>query len=79
MYSAGDLRPLADSALACVLLYGRIEAPIPRIAVVGVALPQYFALMPAYLATRGAIIWSALRRNGRFHETRALELQHMRE
>ena len=47
-------------ALAGALLFGCIEALIPRIAAVGLQVPQYFMLMTPYLATIAVMIWTSL-------------------
>ncbi|MBD8907850.1 ABC transporter permease [Methylorubrum zatmanii] len=66
-------------ALAGALLFGAIEALIPRIAAVGVQVPQYFIAMIPYLATLGVMIWTCLRGNGGSLEPRALGVAHLRE
>ncbi|MCJ2043881.1 ABC transporter permease [Methylobacterium sp. J-078] len=66
-------------ALAGALLFGGIEALIPRIAAIGVALPQYLVLMTPYLATLAVMIWICLRHDGTSLEPRALGIAHMRE
>ena len=38
-------------ALAGAILFGGIEALIPRVAAIGVQVPQYFVLMTPYVAT----------------------------
>lgn len=66
-------------ALGGALLFGGIEALIPRIAAAGLALPQYLLLMTPYLATLAVMIWICLRQDGRSLEPRALGVAHMRE
>ncbi|WP_072395186.1 ABC transporter permease [Hyphomicrobium sp. CS1GBMeth3] len=66
-------------ALAGALLFGSIEALIPRIAAVGLQVPQYFVLMAPYLATLAVMIWTSLRPGGRLHEPQALGQAHLRE
>lgn len=66
-------------ALAGAFLFGGIEALIPRIAAIGIALPQYFVLMTPYLATLGVMIWICLRQGAGSLEPRALGIAHLRE
>ncbi|WP_375462744.1 ABC transporter permease [uncultured Methylobacterium sp.] len=66
-------------ALAGAFLFGGIEALIPRIAAVGLPLPQYVVLMTPYLATLAVMVWTCLRQDGRGHEPRALGIAHLRE
>lgn len=66
-------------ALGGAVLFGGIEALIPRIAAIGIAVPQYFALMTPYLATLGVMIWICLRQDGGSLEPRALGIAHLRE
>jgi simple sugar transport system permease protein len=47
-------------AFAGALLFGGIEALIPRMAAAGISLPQYFVLMLPYAATLAVMIWTAL-------------------
>lgn len=47
-------------ALAGAVLFGCIEALIPRMAAVGLQLPQYFVLMLPYVVTLGVMVWSSL-------------------
>lgn len=51
-------------ALAGALLFGSLEALVPRIAAAGIAVPQYFMLMTPYLATIGVMIWTGIGRRG---------------
>jgi simple sugar transport system permease protein len=66
-------------ALAGALLFGGIEALIPRIAAVGLQVPQYFVQMTPYLATLGVMIWTSLRPGSRYQEPQALGQAHLRE
>jgi simple sugar transport system permease protein len=50
-------------ALAGAVLFGCIEALIPRVAAIGLQLPQYFVFMTPYLATLAVMIWTSLARN----------------
>jgi simple sugar transport system permease protein len=47
------------------LLFGSIEALIPRMAAAGLALPQYFVLMLPYAVTLAVMIWTSLSIKGR--------------
>ncbi len=66
-------------ALAGAFLFGCIEALIPRIAAVGIQVPQYFMLMTPYLATLAVMIWTSLRMRGLSNEPGALGRPHVRE
>jgi simple sugar transport system permease protein len=68
-------------ALAGAVLFGGIEALIPRIAAVGLQVPQYFVLMTPYVATLAVMVWASLRAGAqnRFDEPRALGQPHLRE
>lgn len=66
-------------ALAGALLFGCIEALIPRLAAVGVALPQYFVLMLPYAATLAVMVWIGLRGDGRQGDPGALGRPFVRE
>jgi general nucleoside transport system permease protein len=65
-------------ALAGALLFGCIEAAIPRVAAMGIQLPQYFVLMTPYLATLAVMIWTS-RRGGASSQPAALGIPHVRE
>jgi simple sugar transport system permease protein len=66
-------------ALGGALLFGGVEALVPRIAATGVRLPQYFMLMTPYVATLGVMIWVALDKRTGSDEPGALGLPHVRE
>jgi ABC-type uncharacterized transport system permease subunit len=66
-------------ALLGALLFGGIEALIPRIAAIGMQVPQYFVLMTPYLATLAVMVWTSLKHGNRFDEPRALGQAHLRE
>ncbi|WP_256441293.1 ABC transporter permease [Aminobacter sp. SR38] len=66
-------------ALLGAVLFGCVEAMLPRIAAVGVQVPQYFVLMTPYIATLGVMIWSSLKMNVRHAEPMALGQPHARE
>jgi general nucleoside transport system permease protein len=66
-------------ALCGALLFGGVEALVPRIAATGVRLPQYFMLMTPYIATLGVMIWVALDKRTTSDEPAALGLPHVRE
>ncbi|MBX3582232.1 MAG: ABC transporter permease [Rhizobiaceae bacterium] len=48
------------SALAGAVIFGCIEALIPRMAAIGLQLPQYFVLMLPYVVTLGVMVWTSL-------------------
>ena len=66
-------------ALAGAILFGCIEALIPRIAAVGVDIPRYFLQMTPYLATLGVMIWAAIRQRDGGAQPAALGVHHIRE
>lgn len=66
-------------ALLGALLFGCIEALIPRIAAVGIQVPQYFVLMTPYVATLAVMIWTSLSGTIRSNEPGALGRPHVRE
>lgn len=66
-------------ALFGALLFGCIEALIPRIAAAGIQIPQYFLLMTPYLATIAVMIWAGWSKFGRSNEPAALGRPHVRE
>lgn len=67
-------------ALAGAILFGAIEALVPKLAAAGVRLPQYLMLMTPYLATLGVMIWIAVARRGAApDEPAALGVPHVRE
>ena len=65
-------------ALAGAILFGFIEALIPRIAALGIRVPQYFILMTPYLATLAVMIWTS-RSGGSGRQPAALGIAHVRE
>jgi simple sugar transport system permease protein len=66
-------------ALLGALLFGCIEALIPRVAAVGIQVPQYFVLMTPYIATLAVMIWTSLAATSRSAEPGALGQPHVRE
>lgn len=66
-------------ALFGALLFGGLEALIPRIAAAGVQVPQYFVMMTPYLATLAVMVLTSLRLTNRFDEPQALGSPHLRE
>ena len=66
-------------ALAGALLFGCIEALVPRIAAAGIRVPQYLMLMTPYLATLAVMIWVGARNRGHQGEPGALGQPHVRE
>lgn len=70
-------QPMA--ALAGALLFGGIEAVIPRLAATGFWVPQHFLLMLPYLLTLGVMVWTSLSRQGRGGQPSALGDPFLRE
>jgi ABC-type uncharacterized transport system permease subunit len=66
-------------ALWGALLFGCIEAVIPRIAAAGIAVPQYLMLMTPYLATIAVMVWVGYRQSAVSREPGALGQPHVRE
>jgi simple sugar transport system permease protein len=66
-------------ALAGAILFGCIEAAIPRIAAMGIGVPQYFVLMTPYLATLAVMVWTSWRGSARGRQPAALGIPHVRE
>ena len=66
-------------AVLGAVLFGCIEALIPRIAATGADVPRYFLQMTPYLATLGVMIWAALRGSDRWAQPAALGQHHIRE
>lgn len=66
-------------ALAGAVLFGGIEALIPRMAAIGLQLPQYFVLMLPYAATLGVMIWTSLASTRRSGQPGALGQAFVRE
>ena len=66
-------------AFAGALLFGCIEALIPRVAAVGIQVPQYFVLMLPYVVTLGVMIWTSLSKNTLANEPAALGKPFVRE
>lgn len=67
------------SAFAGAVLFGCIEALIPRMAAIGLQLPQYFVLMLPYVATLGVMIWTSLASDRRSGQPSALGKPFVRE
>ena len=51
------------TAMLGAVLFGCVEALIPRVAAIGLQVPQYFVLMLPYLATLAVMIWASLGKN----------------
>lgn len=66
-------------ALAGALLFGSIEALVPRVAAAGIQVPRYFMLMTPYLVTIGVMVWIATRQIKSRDDPRALGLPYVRE
>src|SRR5882757_2607176 len=66
-------------ALGGALLFGCIEAAIPRIAAAGIRVPQYIVLMTPYLATILVMVWVGARQLRGSGEPGALGQPHVRE
>lgn len=67
------------TALAGAVLFGCIEALIPRMAAIGLQLPQYFVLMLPYVATLAVMVWTSISRQGRGGQPGALGQPFVRE
>jgi general nucleoside transport system permease protein len=66
-------------ALAGALLFGCIEALIPRIAAAGIQVPQYFVAMTPYLATIAVMAWVGVSKLTWSNEPGALGQPYVRE
>lgn len=66
-------------ALAGAVLFGCIEALIPRLAAAGVDVPRYLLLMTPYLVTLLVMVWTATRLKDRSAQPAALGIHHIRE
>ncbi|MEL6169921.1 MAG: ABC transporter permease [Pseudomonadota bacterium] len=66
-------------ALFGAVLFGAIEALIPRVAAAGVDVPRYFLQMTPYLATLGVMVWTAARGADPWAQPAALGRHHVRE
>lgn len=66
-------------ALLGAVLFGCIEALIPRIAATGADVPRYFLQMTPYVATLAVMIWTATRKSESGAQPAALGLHHIRE
>lgn len=66
-------------ALAGALLFGSIEALIPRVAAAGIEVPQYFMLMLPYAVTLLVMVWTSLAKDRAADEPGALGQPHVRE
>ncbi|MEO0385471.1 MAG: ABC transporter permease [Pseudomonadota bacterium] len=66
-------------ALLGAVLFGCIEALIPRVAATGVEVPRYFLQMTPYLATLAVMIWSAARGRSGWAQPQALGTHYVRE
>ncbi|NBR40181.1 MAG: ABC transporter permease [Alphaproteobacteria bacterium] len=66
-------------AMVGAVLFGCIEALIPRLAAIGVQLPQYFVLMLPYVVTLLVMVWSNVQSGGREGAPSALGRPYLRE
>lgn len=66
-------------ALAGAAIFGCIEALIPRMAAIGLQLPQYFVLMLPYVVTLGVMVWTSLSAGRRSGQPGALGQPFVRE
>lgn len=66
-------------AIVGAMLFGCIEALIPRLAAIGVQLPQYFILMLPYAVTLLVMIWSNLKGKNKQDAPLALGKPYLRE
>jgi ABC-type uncharacterized transport system permease subunit len=66
-------------ALAGAVLFGCIEALIPRVAAVGIPVPQYFVLSLPYVVTLAVMVWTSLSKNTLSNDPGALGRPFVRE
>lgn len=66
-------------ALLGAVLFGCIEALIPRVAAAGVDIPRYFLQMTPYAATLAVMIWTAARGRDGWAQPAGLGQHHVRE
>lgn len=67
-------------ALLGAVLFGGIQALVPKLAAAGVMLPQYLVMTTPYLVTLAVMIWGAVRqKNAPSDEPGALGLPYVRE
>lgn len=66
-------------ALGGAILFGCIEALIPRIAAVGIPVPQYFLLMMPYVVTLGVMVWASMGKSTMRHAPGGLGRPFVRE
>lgn len=66
-------------ALAGAIIFGCIEALIPRMAAIGLQLPQYFVLMLPYVVTLAVMVWTSLSVSRRSGQPGALGQPFVRE
>ena len=66
-------------ALAGAVLFGAIDALIPRVAAAGIQVPQYFMLMLPYVVTLGVMVWTSLAKDRTSNEPEALGQPYVRE
>jgi simple sugar transport system permease protein len=66
-------------ALAGAVLFGGIEALIPRISAAGIQVPQYFMLMTPYVATLIVLVYVGLVRRAGSEAPAALGMAYVRE
>jgi ABC-type uncharacterized transport system permease subunit len=71
-HRAYHLRARPRRALGGALLFGGVEAILPRIAATGARLPQYILLMTPYLATLAVMVWVVLGKRSGLHKLGAL-------
>jgi len=66
-------------AIVGALLFGAIEALIPRVQATGADVPIYFMMMMPYIATLGVLVLTSLTRNRRSDEPGSLGLPYTRQ
>ncbi len=66
-------------ALGGAILFGCIEALIPRVAAIGIQVPQYFVLMLPYAVTLAVMIWTSLSKEALSNDPSALGRPFVRE
>ena len=61
------------------ILFGSIEALIPRLKATGVPIPQYYLEMTPYLATLAVLIYAAIRMQGGQDAPKSLGTPYVRQ
>ena len=66
-------------ALAGAVLFGCIEALIPRVAAIGIPVPQYFVLSLPYVVTLMVMVWTSMSKSAVSNDPGALGRPYVRE